>query len=221
MPDQCDIVAWNEIQGRIWCCERCPGHERVACNIRQCTEGPSQPVKLMLVGVAPPYVAGVATRTFANSATNDANDNLRGFILAALGGPWDDLLARGLFLIHSVKCAIVPKDGHQNPPGDVVDVCVPPHLAREIQLTRPPAVVVFGKAPYRALLTVPGVRPSMPSGLDLSCSVATLVDRTRGGVEINADGWLFRLFGSPFPLRARGSAAEILEEAARRAGVVR
>jgi uracil-DNA glycosylase len=221
MPSQCKITAWNEIQGRIWCCNLCCGRKRVACNIRQRTEVPSQPVKLMLVGVAPPYVKDVATRTLAKSATNDANDNLRSFIVAALGGPWDDLFARGLLLIHSVKCAIVPKDGHQNPPDDVVDVCVPPHLAHEIQLTRPAVVVVFGKAPYRALLTVPGVRPSMPSALGLSCSVTTLVDETRGGKDINADGWLFRLFGSPFPLRERGSAAEILKKAARYAEVVR
>lgn len=220
MLGQGDVAAWSDIQGRIWGCQLCRVQERVACNIKQHTDAPSASVKLMLVGVAPPHVAGVQTRTAANSATNDPHDNLRGFILATLGGPWADLLARGLFLIHGVKCAIVPEDGHQNPPDDVVDTCAPQHFAREIQLVRPPAVVVFGRAPHRALLRVPGVRASMLNGLGLSCSVAALVERTRGGAEINAGGWRFRLFGSPFPLRDRRLAAEILQNAARHAGVV-
>ena len=220
MLDQSGIAAWNEVQGRIWGCEICREHERVACEIRQRTDSPTHHVKLMLVGVAPPHVAAVTTRTAANSATNDATDDLRLFILAALRHPWNDLLERALFLIHGVKCAIVPEDGHQNPPDDVVEVCAPRYFADEIRLTRPPVIVVFGKAPYRVLLAVPGVRHSVPTGLGVSCSVATLVERTTGGVEINAGGWRFRLFGSPFPLRAKRLATGILAQAARLAGVV-
>jgi uracil-DNA glycosylase len=186
MLGQCEIAAWNEIQGRIWCCELCRDHGRVACNLRQHTSAPLDSVELMLVGVAPPHVAGVQARIAADSATNDPNDNLRSFIMATLGRSWTDLLARGLFLIHAVKCAIIPEDGHQNPPNEVVDACAPLYFAHEIQLVRPPVVVVFGRAPHRALLRVPGVRASMPKGFGLSCSVTTLVQSTRLGADIDA-----------------------------------
>ena len=216
-----DISIWNEIQERIWSCDRCLNNDRVAWKIRQRTEAPSQPVKLMLVGVAPPHVNGVTTKTLANSATNDPNDNLRAFVVAALGDPWETLFARGLYLIHAVKCAIVPKDGHQNPPHDVIEACAPHHFVQEILLTQPSAIVVFGKAPFRAILRVPGVRQAMPRGLGFSCSVVTLAEKTKDGVRINTDAWNFQLFGSPFPLRAPNQAAEILREAASYAGVIR
>jgi hypothetical protein len=125
-----DVKKWSEVQGRVWSCELCRAHERVACNIRQWTEAPNCSVKLMLIGVAPPYVRGITTKSVAKSATNDDDDNLRKFfVMATLGLSWDALLDRGLFLVHGVKCAIVPKDRHQNPPDDVVDACAPLHLA--------------------------------------------------------------------------------------------
>jgi uracil-DNA glycosylase len=220
VPPEVSIAAWNEVQARIWRCELCRRLDRVACDIRQRTEGPAQPVKLMLVGVAPPHVNGVTTQAVANSATNDLNDNLRLFVEDALGVSWSDLLERGLFLIHGVKCAIVPERGHQNPPNGVVDTCASRHFADEIRLTRPSGVVVFGKAPYRALLTVPGVGPSMPRRLGTSSSVATLVERTGDGVEVDAGQWSFRLYVSPFPLRARQLASDILRGAAREVGIV-
>jgi len=137
---------WNEVQGRIWDCELCCEHERIACTIRQQTEAPKRSVKLMLIGVAPPYVSGVKAKSVAKSATNDDDDNLRKlFVVATLGLSWADLLDRGLFLVHAVKCAIVPKDRHQNPPDKVVDACAPLYLAGELKLTMPDRIVAFEK----------------------------------------------------------------------------
>ena len=220
MPTVLGVSTWNEIQRRIWDCDLCVDNKRVACNIRQQTEAPVRPVKLILIGVAPPYVKNIQTKAVAKSAINDPKDNLRTFVQTALSCPWETLLERGLYLIHGVKCAIVPENRHQNPPTDVIDACAPPHFVQEILITRPSTVVVFGKAPFRALLRVPDVRPSLPQGLNLSCSVARLVDTTTGGLEVNANNWHFRLYGSPFPLQAQKQSAEILREAAREAGVL-
>jgi uracil-DNA glycosylase len=181
-----------------------------------------RPVKLLLVGVAPPVEEGVEVKTIARSATNHAEDNLRNlFILATLPRSWEDLLARGLFLVHSVKCAITVKDRHQNPPDPVVNACAPPHFVQELRLLRPPRVIIFGKAPYRALLKVPGVRA--PRGLGVSTSVADLVERTRGGIEFQADGWKFTVHVSPFALKRKRPvplAQDVLREAATLAGVL-
>ena len=217
-----DIRAWNDVQDRIWACERCRSHSRVACDIRQKTEAPTQEVKLLLLGIAPPYVKGTTEKARARSATNDPDDNLRKlFILATLPFPWESLLARGIFLIHSVKCAITSKDRHQNPPNEVVDACAPPHFVEEFKLIRPPRVVAFGKVPYRALLKVPGVRA--PKGLGVSTPVATLVEKTRGGLEIQAAGWRFSVHVSPFPLggqKPNPLAQEVLREAAQLSGIL-
>ena len=176
----------------------------------------------MLIGVAPPYVRGVPTKTVAKSATNNEDDNLRRFfVVPTLRLSWVDLLDRGLFLVHGVKCAIVPKDRHQDPPDDVVDACSPLHLATELKLTRPPRIVALGGAPYRALVKVPGIR--VPKGLGVSKRVGELVARTRGGVEIRAEGWTSRLHVSPFPLNGKTSnpvAADVLVEAARMSALV-
>ena len=216
-----DTNAWRTVQHAIWACEMCRSHKRIACDIRQQTEAPARDVKLLLVGIAPPYVAGIGQKTQARSATSHFDDDLRKlFILATLAGTWEGLLDRGLFLIHSVKCAITVEDRHQNPPDDVVDVCAPPHFVQEVKLIRPPRVVVFGKAPYRALLKIPGVRA--PSGLGVSARVSTLVEKTRGGLELQADGWKFNIHISPFPLERKRPdpvAQEILREAAKLAGV--
>src|SRR5437867_1049502 len=140
-----DSKAWKDVQDRIWACELCRNHGRIACDIRQQTEAPCRDIKLLLVGIAPPYVTGVAQKIRARSATNDPDDNLRKlFVLATLPFSWEGLLARGVFLIHSVKCAIIPKDRHQNPPHDVVDTCASPHFVEEVKLIRPQRVVTFG-----------------------------------------------------------------------------
>lgn len=217
------MTEWNEIQGRIWDCELCQAHERVACAIRQQTEVRKRPLKLMLIGIAPPYVSGVTTKSVAKSATNDDDDNLRKlFVVATLGLSWTDLLDRGLFLVHAVKCAIIPKDRHQNPPDEVVDACAPLHLADELRLTMPTRIVVLGQAPFRALLKVPGMH--VPKGLGVSKRVGDLVEQTRGGVEIQIDSWTSRLHVSPFPLSSKKPgpvAVEVLREAARLSGVLR
>jgi uracil-DNA glycosylase len=215
------MLDWKDIQDRVWSCDLCRAQIRVALNIRQQTEVPAQAVKLLLVGIAPPYVDGVTEKVPALSATNDPKDNLRRFILATLVTSWESLLAQGLFLIHSVKCAITLKDGHQNPPDKVVDACASHHFVEEIKLMRPQRVVAFGKAPYRAILKVPGVRT--PQGLGVSTAVSTLVERTKGGLEIQATGWSFILHVSPFPLDRRKRnplAQEVLREAAQLAGIV-
>jgi hypothetical protein len=216
------MLDWKDIQGRVWTCDLCQAQIRVAQNIRQQTEAPAQVVKLLLVGIAPPYVPGVTEKIQALSATNDPDDNLRKrFILATLVASWESLLAQGLFLIHSVKCAITRKDAHQNPPNKVVVLCAMPHFVNEIEFIRPQRVVVFGKAPYRAILKVPGVQA--PQGLGVSTAVGTLVERTKGGLEIQATGWSFILHVSPFPLdrkKINPLAQEVLREAARLAGII-
>jgi len=215
-------ATWRTIQDAIWACEACRHHGRVACNIRQQTDALVRQVKLLLIGIAPPFEEGVVVKTPARSATNHADDNLRKlFILATLPASWEDLLARGLFIIHSVKCAIARKDGHQNPPDDVVNTCTPPHFVQEVQLLRPPRVVAFGKASYRAMLNLPGVRA--PRGLGVSASVAELVMKTRDGREFQADGWKLQVHVSPFPLKRKRPvplAQEVLREAAKLAGVL-
>ncbi len=221
MTTNIDLVKWNEIQEKIWHCDTCHKNERVAINIRQQTQAPTRLVKLMLIGVAPPYTSDIGIKTIADSATSDSQDNLRNFILNVLGGQWESLLERGLLLVHCVKCAIVPKDRHQNPSIEVVDSCATRHFVQEVLLTHPSVVVVFGKAPFRAILTVPDVRSSVPSGLGLSCSVADLVRLTKGGITINTKEWHFRMYGSPFPLLKRQQAAEILRDAARYVGILR
>lgn len=215
------MLDWKDIQDRVWACDLCRDQIRVALNIRQQTEAPAQTVKLLLVGIAPPYIDGVTEKVPALSATNDPEDNLRRFILATLLTSWESLLAQGLFLVHSVKCAITRKAGHQNPPNKVVDLCATPHFVNEIEFIRPQRVVVFGKAPYRAILQVPGVQA--PQGLGVSTAVGTLVERTKGGLEIQATGWSFILHVSPFPLgrkKINPLAQEVLKEAARLARII-
>jgi hypothetical protein len=173
------------------------------------------------MGIAPPYAKGVMQKTQAKSATNNADDNLRKlFILKTLRLSWNDLLIRGLFLVHSVKCAIIPEDRHQNPPDDVVDVCVPRHFGEEFEFIQPPRVVAFGKASYRALLKVPGI--TVPRELRISNSVTKLAKQTEGGLEVQADEWKFRLHVSPFPLAAGRRvplAVQVLQEVAQLSGI--
>lgn len=82
-------------------------------------------------------------------------------------------------------------------------------------------MVTFGKASYRALLDVPGVRA--PRGLGVSASVAELVEKTRGGMELQADGWSFHIHVSLFALERKKPvplAQDVLREAAKLAGVL-
>lgn len=65
---------WKDIQDRVWACDLCRAQTRVALDIRQQTEAPAQAVKLLLVGIAPPYISGVTGKILALSATNDPDD---------------------------------------------------------------------------------------------------------------------------------------------------
>jgi uracil-DNA glycosylase len=119
-----------------------------------------------------------------------------------------------------VKCAIVPKDRHQEPPDDVVNVCAPLYLADELNLTKPPRIIALGGAPYRALAKIPGA--ILPKGLGVSKRVGVLVAKTKGGVDIQVRDWASCLHVSPFPLNGKKPnpvAAEVLREAARKSGV--
>lgn len=210
---------WRGIQKKVWACAICHNNERVDCNERQQTPPPDRDVRLLLVGIAPPYRGGTTEKRIARSATNDADDNLRRFIVATLDSRWDDLLQRGLFLTHAAKCAMVPKNRHQNPPNDVLDACAREHFGEEINLLRPTHVVAFGKVPLRAVLRSPGV--AIPADLKLSLTIRELAERSRSGREIHGPGWKSRLLVSPYPLRGKASrgAAFVLREAARLAGV--
>lgn len=116
---------WGEVQKRIWSCEKCNGISRVECHLRQQTNAPNvRPVRLLILAIAPPFRQGLTDKTIAASALNDPQDNLRLFVEQTLEKPWSSLIDQGLFLLHSVKCAIVPdKYGFQNPPNKVVDLC--------------------------------------------------------------------------------------------------
>ncbi|MBI2880142.1 MAG: hypothetical protein HYY21_01035 [Candidatus Tectomicrobia bacterium] len=109
-------------------------------------------MKLLVVGVAPPYVKDINGKKPAASATNNSEDNIRKFVEKTLCLEWDDLKKRGLFFLHAVKCAIVPdKNAFQNPPNKVVDECVRSHFAGEFEIVRAKRVVTLGKAPLRAV----------------------------------------------------------------------
>ena len=209
------VNEWEEIQKRIWNCTLCERHERVSCNTRQHTEQPVREVKVLLVGIAPPFAGRVQEKTAAKSATNDPGDNLRQFVERALGESWEELLGWGLFLVHIVKCAIVPEAGHQNPPDAVVDACAPLHLGQEIRRVRPARVVAFGKAAVRGILN--GVPVRKVKGFGVSKGMAVLIEKSKGGLALESDDWSFRLHASPFPLRsaeAERLGGDVLREAA-------
>ena len=214
-------VQWQAIQKRIWACEACKGHARVEINIRQQTPAPRMGAALLFVGVAPPDQGSPAVRTVAKSATNDPRDNLRQFIEAAATLRWDDLIAKGAFLIHAVKCAIVPnEDGFQNPPNDVVDPCCSVGFADELQLLRPARVVALGGAARRAVLKHPSV--TAPRGVGISKTFEKLQESWPQGIPCKLGSDEFTLHPAPFPrsAAAKQKAAVIIREVARLAGLV-
>ena len=76
---------------------------------------------------------------------------LRSFLEAVLEADWPTLTDQGVFLLHAVKCAIVPiEGGFQNPPAAVVDRCAPVHLRAELGELMPEVVVTLGDRAYRA-----------------------------------------------------------------------
>jgi uracil-DNA glycosylase len=210
---------WQAIQERIWACEACKGHARVEINIRQKTPAPGTAAALLFVGVAPPDQGSPAVRTPAKSATNNPEDNLRKFIEAAAVLRWDDLIAKGAFLIHAVKCAIVPdEDGFQNPPIDVVDRCCPVGFDDELQLLRPARIVALGGAARRAVLKHQSV--TAPRGVGVSKSLEKLQESWPHGIPCELDSAEFTLHPAPFPRSgaAKQKATVIIREAVRLAG---
>ena len=214
-------VQWQTIQERIWACEACKGHAGVEINIRQQTPAPRMAAALLFVGVAPPDQDSPAVRTVAKSATNDPGDNLRQFIEAAVALRWDDLISKSVFLIHAVKCAIVPdEDGFQNPPNGVIDCCCSVGFADELQLLRPARVVALGGAARRAVLNHPSVTP--PRGVGVSKTFEKLQETWPQGIPCKFGRDEFTLYPTPFPrsAAAKQKAAVIIREVARLAGLV-
>lgn len=214
------VLHWTQIQEGIWSCTACSTHSRVELNVTQQTDPPSEFRRLLIISLAPPHME-VAAKTRAKSATNDASDVLRLFLEDTLRLRWDELTARGVELLHAVKCAIRPNDeGFQNPPPGVVDTCAPQHLACELAALNPPVVATLGKMAYRAVVrsleTIGGV-----SG-DLKLSVwPTEANCDGNGYEVLLLKRPFRLFAGPF-IRGRGrvDAARLVRRAARVAGIM-
>src|SRR2546425_336260 len=78
--------SWDAAQQRIWRCGTCEADPRVAFDVRQQTESPARPVSLLIVTLAPPFVAA-RQRSRAASATSNPRDAVRRFIEDALGAP--------------------------------------------------------------------------------------------------------------------------------------
>jgi len=211
---------WDEIQSKIWDCEACRTHPRVAIKIRQRTLPPKMSVSLLLVGLAPPHEDDVSVRKVAKSATNDPSDNLRGFVEETLAQRWGDLVGKGLFLIHAVKCAIVPNaDGSQNPPLRVVDCCNPVGFAPEFQSLRPPRVVTLGDMARRAVLRTPGV--IVPRRVNLTTKLGVLQELWPEGIPCELRDEPFILHPARFPRTAltKTAAASVIRKAAQLAAL--
>jgi uracil-DNA glycosylase len=189
---------WEETQRKIWDCEACRANPRVAVKIRQQTILPKVSVSLLLVGLAPPHEDGVSVRKVARSATNDPSDNLRLFVEETLARRWDDLMDKGLFLIHAAKCAIVPNlHGSQNPPTRVVDCCNRVGFAPEFQSLRAPRVVTLGDMARRAVLKSPGV--IVPRQVTLRTKLGVLNHAWPQGIPCKLGDELFVLHPASFP----------------------
>jgi hypothetical protein len=202
---------WATIQGQSWTCNACHRHSRVELNVRQQTDPPGTKPKLLVVAVAPPHPEEVPReKTRASSATNDPGDVLRSFLQETLRSDWADLTARGLLLLHAVKCAIRPDmAGFQNPPIAVVDKCAPQHFATELAEIRPGVVVPLGDRAYRAL-----VRALPPGTLQLSRPPGEALPG-QAGFRVQTATQDFILLKSPFPRAAgREGARAVLARAA-------
>jgi uracil-DNA glycosylase len=177
-------------------------------------------VTLLLVGVAPPYDATIRARACAKSATNDSADNLRGFLEQATSMRWDDLISKGVFFIHAVKCAVVPdEEGFQNPSTRVVDRCAGVGFMDEFRMLHPRRVVTLGGAPRRSVLRHPAVTP--PHGVGVSKSLKELMATWPAGIPCRLGAHSFTLHPAPFPrsVRAKLEATPIIRNALRLAGL--
>lgn len=133
---------------------------------------------------------------------------------------WDDLIAKGAFLIHAVKCAIVlDEEGFQNPPNDVVDRCCSVGFADELQLLRPARVVALGGTARRAVLKHPSV--TVPRGVGVSKTLEKLQESWPQGIPCKLGSCEFILHLAPFPrsAAAKKKAAVLVREVTCPAGL--
>ena len=209
-------VVWEEIQRAIRTCDKCSPLSRVECTIRQQTGGPRCPVKLLVVGVAPPYSEESRRDGKVRSATNDPNDNLRKFIEKTLRLQWDELIERGFMFLHAVKCAIVPNiGGFADPPKEVVDICARLHFADEFRKVRPERVVTLGGSPLRAVIRT--LEPRLPARIMLAAALKHVL----GEHEAFLDGHRFAWHVTYFPRAGkRKLAAQDIQKTARKSGII-
>ena len=215
------VAPWERIQTEIWDCEKCATNARVARNIRQWTVSPNISVSLLLVGLAPPHQDSIWVRKVAKSATNDPSDNVRSFVEETLAQPWDELTGKGLFLIHAVKCAIVPNaDGSQDPPPPVVDCCNPVGFAPEFRSLRPPRVVTLGDMARRAVLKTRGV--IVPRQVKLTTKLGLLQELWPEGIPCKLGDAPFIFHPARFSRTAamKVAAAVVLRKAAQIAALI-
>lgn len=205
-------TCWEQIQRDIWECDACENLARVQLTIRQQTDPPRTAVKLLVIGIAPPFQSNISGKTPAKSATSDPTDNLRQFLTKTFGHSWEFLINEGLFVLHAAKCAIQPKDRHQNPPREVVDNCAPRHLTREVLELKPQYVVTLGERARRAVLKIPHCHK--PPGIKLSG------DLLQGPWQMTLKDFEFTLFVSPFFSQDPANAQRILKQAAQLAEVI-
>lgn len=214
------LARWRQVQAAIWDCTACAGQARIATNVRQQTEVPHAPVRLLIVSLAPPF-RRADSPSVASSATNDPQDQLRLFLEEALRRRWSELENAGMILLHTVKRAIEPADGSQNPPRTVVDICAPRHLAIEIGVLRPTVVVTLGERAYRGLVRALEVLWGPPPRALNLVDPPAAARSEHGAVVPFLDGSL-TLFAAPFIRggEGRSQAQAIVRRAAARAGVV-
>ncbi|MGH7312445.1 MAG: uracil-DNA glycosylase family protein [Candidatus Rokuibacteriota bacterium] len=197
----------------------------MAIDVRQQTDPPSRPpTRLLVVSLAPPFKE-VVGRTRADSATNNPDDALRRFLEGALRRRWDELVHSGVALLHAMKCAVVPdSEGFQNPPADVVDLCAPRHLAREIRVLRPTVVATLGRMAYRAVARALAATPGVPHDPEIRLTKPPGAAQEVGnGYTVRlASGASLRLFVGPF-IRGGGQdqAKRMIRSAAIAGGVSR
>jgi uracil-DNA glycosylase len=202
---------WKEIQESIWNCSLCGSNPRVQFNVREQTQRPKVPVKLLIVSIAPSFVDSPTKMKAETVLTEDAN-NLRNVIEECLGIHWDNLLKRNVAVLHAVKCAIVPQNGYESPPRGVIDTCSSRHFARELRLLQPAVVVTLGRIALRAVLNIPNIRA--PKEFRTAMPL-------RGDFAVSLDDFKFSLFVSRFiRIDSRAQAQNDLRRAADAAGVL-
>jgi hypothetical protein len=213
--------AFSAIQRSIWECTACAGDARMEIRFRQQTRVIPVFARLRVVATAPPYRAGVERQIEAASVHSDPQDRLRAFLTKTLALDWEELVQRGLAVVHAVKCAVVPKDReederqHQDPPQSVTTKCAHLHFAREFRELRAPVVMTLGGRARLALRRAcgTGVPPVLARALKE-------IPRSRL-FEIDSNGLRFRLIASAHPFADLDRARADLLKVAAIAGIKR